>query len=55
MYPNPFDRSLHIKGPAELVDDFRLYDVNGKLIMSADKVRLEDLPDLSPGIYYNHL
>jgi len=55
LYPNPFDRSLNIKGPVDIVDDFRLFDVNGRHIMWADKVRLNDLPDLSPGVYYIHL
>jgi photosystem II stability/assembly factor-like uncharacterized protein len=54
-YPNPFSRSLQLDGPVELVDDFRLYDISGKHIMWADKVRLSDLPELKPGMYYLHL
>lgn len=55
VYPNPFTRSLNLKGPTELVDDFRLYDINGKHILWADKVRLSNLPELKPGLYYLHL
>jgi len=55
IYPNPFNKSLNISGPTELVDDFQLFDVNGKHIMWADKVRLNDLPDLPTGVYYLHL
>lgn len=55
VYPNPFSRSLNLDGPVELVDDFRLYDLSGKHIMWADKVRLTDLPELKKGIYYLHL
>jgi photosystem II stability/assembly factor-like uncharacterized protein len=55
VYPNPFTRSLTLQGPVELVDDFRLYDLSGKHILWADKIRLADLPELKPGIYYLHL
>ncbi len=55
IHPNPFKKSLNISGPIEMVDDFRLFDANGKHIMWADKVRLNDLPDLPSGIYYLHL
>ncbi|MCF8379540.1 MAG: T9SS type A sorting domain-containing protein [Bacteroidales bacterium] len=55
VFPNPFNKSLSLKGPIELVDDFRLFDADGKHIMWADKVRLNKLPELKPGIYYLHL
>jgi photosystem II stability/assembly factor-like uncharacterized protein len=54
-YPNPFDKSINLDGPIELVDDFRLFDANGKHIMWADKVRLNNLPELKAGVYYLHL
>jgi len=53
--PNPFNRALHLDGPVDRVDDFRLFDANGKHIMWADKIRLNDLPELKKGIYYLHL
>ena len=55
VYPNPFNNSINLSGPVDLVDDFRLFNANGKHIIWADKVKLNDLPDLPKGIYYLHL
>ncbi|MCF8369700.1 MAG: T9SS type A sorting domain-containing protein [Bacteroidales bacterium] len=55
IYPNPISKYLHVKGPVELIDDFRLFDANGKHIMWADKSRLNEMPNLILGIYYLHL
>lgn len=55
VYPNPFSQSINIYGPVELVDDFKLFDANGRQIMSGNKLKLNDLPDLPTGIYYLHL
>ncbi|MEZ5083290.1 MAG: T9SS type A sorting domain-containing protein [Bacteroidales bacterium] len=55
VYPNPFNKTINLDGPVELVDDFRLFDAHGKHIMWADKQRLNNLPELKTGIYYLHL
>ena len=55
IYPNPFKRALNIDGPTDLVDDFRLFDANGRHVFWADKSKLNNLPDIPVGIYYLHL
>ncbi len=52
IYPNPFKESINILGPTELVEEFILFDVNGRQIIWADKIKLKNLTDLPAGIYY---
>lgn len=55
MYPNPFKGKLNIDGPMDLVDNFKLFDINGKIIMWSEKTEFNNLTDLPSGIYYLHL
>ena len=54
LYPNPVERTLHIKMPVQVVvSKINVLDVNGKLVMSAEgNIESIDVNTLERGMYF---